>query len=94
MKDRYSKLVFWEKPKNPNNIENSLADAIVSLKPGMMLVYRRAAPNGIRMDKFNQMVANLATRLGCALVQFPERPSHGDQDAVRVWNYAIQKAGA
>lgn len=84
------KCVFWKKPKDPANWPNSLSDTFAAMSPGKMLIYRHEQPSTApsEVNKIAQAVA--ASRKG-ALVQWPEEPCNGNQNAVRKWLYAIQK---
>ena len=91
------KLKFWKRPAYAENMANSLADAYVSLPAGMMLVYDHCFPGEVP-HSLQRLARETASRLGGALVQFPECGPTGNGvkkwemgQAVRQWVYAIQK---
>ena len=87
---------IWKAPSSREDWLNSLHDTYASLPAGMTLVYRRGLPGHLtKMPPLeNHVAVSVAARLGGALVQWPEGPSHGDQRKVRTWCYGIQKRGA
>lgn len=88
------RCTIWKKPKDPANWLNSLRDAFVSAAPGSMLVYRIEKPSTGSANSSapeNKIAADVAGKMGGALVQWPEEPSRGDKNMVRKWLYAIQK---
>ena len=83
---------YWNPPKHRSDWLNSLTDAVSSAPPGALVVYRHAPPSSMpKPPEVNNIAVSVASRLRCALVQWPEKPCGGDQNAVRTWCYAIQK---
>ena len=83
---------YWNPPKHRSDWLNSLTDAVSSAPPGALVVYRQAPPSSAaKPPEVNNVAVSVASRLRCALVQWPEKPCRGDQNAVRTWCYAIQK---
>ena len=83
---------YWKPPRNRADWLNSLTDAVSSAPPGALVVCRHAPPSSAaKPPEVNNVAVSVAARLRCALVQWPEKPCGGDQNAVRTWCYAIQK---
>ena len=91
----FNRITLWNRPKKSDNWENSMADAYVSMPAGNMLVYRMEKPSQAKdqAPAENRIAMATAARLGGALVQWPTENCNGNERAVRVWIYAIQKPG-
>jgi hypothetical protein len=85
------RIQFWKRPKAKANWLNSLSDTFAAMAPGMMLIYRFEQPSTAE-DDINKIAAAVAASRKGALVQWPEDSCNGNQNAVRKWFYAIQKA--
>lgn len=68
-----------------------LNEAVAALAPGKMLVYRRAPSQSIPTKGIYAAAGDAATRHGCALVQWPEKPANVEP---RMWCWAVQKPEA
>lgn len=86
------RCIFWTRPKDTADMENSLHDAAVSLPPGKMLVYRQGMPVHVSDMYVSAVAMQVATKLGLALVQWPARAKTCAND-VRNWLYALQRPG-
>jgi len=85
-------MIYWQPPKRAQDWHNSLTDAVAAAEPGALIVYRHARPTiTAQPPRINTIAVSVASRLRCALVQFPEGPCGGDQRLERTWSYAIQK---
>ena len=90
----FNRITLWNRPNKSDNWENSMADAYVSMPAGNMLVYRMEKPSTKdQAPAENRIAMATAARLGGALVQWPTENCNGNERAVRVWIYAIQKPG-
>lgn len=80
---------FWKRPESEANWLNSLADAYVATQPGQILVYRHGPVRGSAtpLPEY-RLAAETASRLGGALVQWPNAPASDDR---RTWCWGIQK---
>ena len=84
------RIQFWKRPKNKANWPASLSDTFAAMAPGKMLVYRHEQPS-TAPSEVNKIASAVAASRKGALVQWPEEPCNGNQNAVRKWLYAIQK---
>ena len=74
--------------------EGALIDGVTSLEPGQILVYEvgPVSPFEYARDErigIRRCAANVADRLGAALVQWPNTPA--GTDGPRTWCWGIQK---
>ena len=84
------RIQFWKRPKSKESWTDSLSDTFSAMAPGKMLVYRHEQPS-TKPSEVNKLASAVATSRKGALVQWPEEPCNGNQNAVRKWLYAIQK---
>jgi hypothetical protein len=86
------KCVFGNSKKIAKDPLNTITDGAVSLKPGQMFVYYMSPARGLQGKcPINEAAKMVATRLGLALVQWPNANANVEG---RTWCWAIQKPTA
>ena len=87
------KCVFVSKEKMKEDPSNAMTDSAVKIKPGQILVYQLGRHGNFTRDIHGRdpvklAAMSVASRLGLALVQWPNGPAH---DSNRTWCYGMQK---
>lgn len=86
------RCVFWKRPNDDGDAINSLFDAAVDLPEGKVLIYRHDQ-TPTKPEAIFRLAGEVASRLGLALVQWPECPPRDSQHSRR-WLYGLQRRSA